>query len=83
MTLHLSQRGLTDARTFIGFLQGGGRAGLLESVGDPPAGQVVGLKLYEDAVSRKKFHELDADVPPDMGENLVTFRQFYLEHVVR
>ena len=59
------------------------QGGLLESVGDPPAGQVVGRELYKDAVSRKKFDELDADIPAQVGENFVTVGELDLEHVVR
>src|SRR5262245_10908766 len=51
------------------------RAGLLEAVGDPSAGQVVGRELYKDAVSRKEFDELDADIRADVREYLVTVGQ--------
>ena len=61
----------------------GGRAGLLESVGDPPAGKVVGRELHEDAVTRKKLYVLDSDVRTDVGEHLVTVIELYFEHIVR
>src|SRR4029077_4087890 len=53
MTLQLSQRALTEALTFNGssMVCAGGRAWLLESVGDSSACQVVRRQLHADAVA--------------------------------
>src|SRR6187402_3596525 len=68
MTLQLSQRTLTEALTFNGssiVRVGGG--GLLQSVGDPAAGQVVGRQLHADTVTGQDADEVHAQLAADVG----------------
>src|SRR5688572_6284246 len=77
MTLQLSQRALTEALTFNGFLE------LLEPVRDPAAGQVVGRQLHADAVSRQDADEVHPKLAADVGEHAMAVLELDREHRVR
>src|SRR5439155_1322059 len=74
MTLHRSQRGLTDAWTFIRLLDSS------HAIGDAPAGQIVGRQLDPDTVARQDANEVHAQLAADVGEDAVTVLQLDREH---
>src|SRR4051794_1226912 len=83
MTLQLSQRALTEALTFTGSSCAvGGLVRLLESVGDPAAGQVVGRKLYPNPVAGQDPDEVHPELPADMSQDAVAVLQLDREHRV-
>src|SRR5439155_8601839 len=84
MTLQLSQRALTEALTFTGSScrPGSVRCGLLESIGDAAASQVVGRKLDANPVARQDPDEIHPELPADVGKDLVAVLQFDGEHRV-
>src|SRR5215510_6908731 len=73
MTLQLSQRALTEALTFNGSstrVCGLVPArGLLQPVGDPAAGEVVGRQLDPDAVTRQDPDEVHPELAADVGKD--------------
>src|SRR3982751_2311372 len=73
ITLQLSQRALTEALTFNGSSCRSGLVwfGLLESVGDSTAGQVVGRQLHPDPVAWQDPDEVHPQLPADMSKDLV------------
>src|SRR3954452_14274294 len=83
MTLQLSQRALTEALTFTGSSCAvGGLVRLLESVGDPAAGQVVGRQLYSNPVAGQDPDEVHPELPADMSQDAVAVLQLDREHRV-
>src|SRR5436190_9444354 len=86
MTLQLSQRALTEALTFNGSSTrarpGRRPAGLLQAVGDPAAGQVVGRELDPDAVAGQDPDEVHPELAADVGQDAVTVLQLDGEHRV-
>ena len=63
----------------------GGRArrGLLQSVGDPAAGQVVGRQLDPDAVAGQDPDEVHPELAADVGQDAVAVLKLDGEHRVR
>src|SRR6478736_2898080 len=82
MTLQLSQRALTEALTFNGSSIVCCVGWLLESVGDPAAGQVVWRQLDADAVTGQDADEVHAQLAADVGEHPVAILQLDREHGV-
>src|SRR6186713_1178890 len=84
ITLQLSQRALTEALTFNGssFVCSTCVSGLLESVRDPAAGQVVRRQLDADAVTRQDPDEVHPQLAADVGEHPVAILQLHREHRV-
>src|SRR5436190_20036249 len=71
ITLQLSQRALTEALTFTGSsCRGLVWFGLLESVCDATAGQVVGRQLHPDPVAWQDPDEVHPQLPADMSKDL-------------
>src|SRR5829696_4433012 len=83
MILQLSQRALTEARTFTVPRARWRCAGSLEPVGDAPAGQVVGRELDTDPVARQDPDEVHPELAADVGEDSVAVLQLDREHRVR
>src|SRR5262245_51273570 len=86
MTLQLSQRALTEALTFNGSST---RVcvvvparGLLQPVGDPAAGEVVGRQLDPDAVTRQDPDEVHPELAADVGKDAVAVLKLDGEHRV-
>src|SRR5947207_12621788 len=75
ITLQRSQRGLTEAETFIDRLS--------HPVRDSTPGEVVGTQLDADRVARQDADEVLSQLAGDMGEHLVPVLQAHLEHRVR
>src|SRR3970040_521159 len=88
MTLQLSQRALTEALTFngsstSGFVPEADERWLLQTVGDPTAGQVVRGELDPDSVARQARDEVHPELAGDVGQNRVAVLKFDGEHGVR
>src|SRR6478752_6293194 len=87
MTLQLSQRALTEALTFNGSSTRARvtarRSWLLEAVGDPAPGEVVGRQLDPDSVPRQDPDEVHPELAADVGQDAVTVLQLDGEHRVR
>src|SRR5262249_29650168 len=79
MTLHLSQIGLTLARTFMAALY---TLSLFGPVYDSPAGQVVRRDLELDFVARQNADKVHTHLTADVGEHLVAVLQRDFEHGV-
>src|SRR3990172_6585885 len=75
ITLHFSQIGFTEGRTFIAR-----RSPLLVPVGDPAPGQVVGGELHLDLVPRQDPDEVHPHLAGDVGQDLVPGLQLDPEH---
>jgi hypothetical protein len=83
MTLQLSQRALMEALTFNGSswsLALVRSDGLLQSVGDPTAGQVVWRQLDPDSVARQDPDEIHPELPGDVGQHPVAILELDREH---
>src|SRR3970282_2255165 len=80
ITLQLSQRALTEALTFNGSSARVRTCGLLQAVGDPTAGQVVGRQLHPDAIARQDPDEVHPELAADVGEHPVAVLQLDREH---
>src|SRR3970040_2077678 len=88
MTLQLSQRALTEALTFngsstSGFVPEADERWLLQTVGDPTAGQVVRGELDPDSVARQDPDEVHPELAGDVGQHAVAVLKFDGEHSVR
>src|SRR5947207_3884265 len=75
ITLQRSQRGLTEAETFIDRLS--------HPVRDSTPGEVVGTQLDADGVARQDADEVLSQLAGDVGQYLVPVLQAHLEHRVR
>ena len=87
MTLQLSQRALTEARTFNGSsfaldATAGTVAGALQSVGDPTSGEVVRRELHPDAVAGQDADEVHPELAADVGQDAMAVLQLDREHRV-
>ena len=60
-----------------------GGPGLLQSVRDPAAGQVVWRQFYPDAVTRQDTDEVHPELAADMGKDAVAVLQLDGEHRIR
>jgi hypothetical protein len=86
ITLQLSQRALTEALTFNGSscsLVLVPEDGLLQSVGDAAASQVVGRELNPDAVPRQDPNEIHPELSRNVGQYTVAVLKLDSEHRVR
>jgi hypothetical protein len=86
MTLQLSQRALTEARTFNGSSVSFGHVpwdGSLQSVGDSPSGEVVGRQLDPNAVAGQDPDEIHPKLPGNMGQHAVAILELDREHRIR
>ena len=87
MTLQLSQRALTEALTFNGssivLVSADRWPDILEAVGDPAAGQVVGRQLDADAVAGQDPDEVHPELAADVGQDAMAVLQLDREHGVR
>src|SRR3989442_2953611 len=72
-TLHLSQRLLTEAWTFIC---------LPETISNPAPGQVIGRQFHQYLVSGEDPDKVHPDFAGRMGQNSVPICQFYTKHRV-
>ena len=66
---------------FVGGRQTGPR--LLQAVGDPTAGQVVGRQFDPDAIPWQDPDEVHPELPADVGKHPVAILQLDSEHRVR
>src|SRR5665811_953465 len=83
MTLQLSQRALTEALTFNGSsIVCVCRVGLLQSVRDAAASEVVWRQLDADAVTGEDADEVHPQLAADVGEHTMAILQFDGEHRV-
>ena len=89
-----SQRFLIEADTFISVPKNYSRrrpsgASLVrilplpEAIRDPPAGQVIRTELHQHTVTEQDADVVHLHSPGDMRQNVVTVREFHLEHGVR
>jgi hypothetical protein len=88
MTLQLSQRALTEALTFNGSstracLTVACPQGLLQSVRDPAAGEVVGRQFDPDTVTWQDPDEVHPELAADVGKDAVAVLKLDGEHRVR
>jgi hypothetical protein len=95
ITLHLSQIGFTLGLTFTALLLVSTRprakhrelgltsVGLLVSVDDASACEVIRREFNDHAVLRKDPDVVLPHLPADVGEHLVTVAQFHPEHGIR
>lgn len=63
--------------------QAGGRAGLLEAIGDAPTTEVIGREFDEDAVAGEDLDEIHPDLAADVREHFMAVGEFDPEHGVR
>src|SRR5690242_6092713 len=89
ITLHFSHIRLTDARTFMTSAPDAGASrrlvparGLTKSIRNPSPRRVVRRQLHLHAVAGQDPDEMDPHLAGDVGQNLVSGRQFHPEHGV-
>jgi len=61
-------------------MRAGSAGGLLVTVGDAPAGEIVGSEFDLDLVTGKDADVVHAHLAGDMGKDFVTVFEFHSEH---